>query len=111
MGALLVRLRVRREVDAFEHEGAKREHRFADLVALADLAGALGGLDEIVDDRVDPAGARRAEQLDLRSGKPDRLEPPPPPPAVEVGVYGGAPVGGAGDLAFRRSGLAPAARA
>ena len=53
------------EIDAIEHERAKREHRLADLVALLDVARPLGGLDEVVDEPVDPLRAGRAEELDL----------------------------------------------
>ena len=64
-GALVLRLHLRPEVDALEHEAAQREHRGADLVALDDVARRGRGLDEVVDERVDPLRAGRAEQLDL----------------------------------------------
>ena len=53
------------EVDALEHERAQGEHRGADLVALPDVTRARGGLDEVVDERVDPARPGGTEQLDL----------------------------------------------
>ena len=52
---------LRAEIDVVEHERAQREHRLADLVALGDVAGALGGLDEVVHERVDAPRARRPE--------------------------------------------------
>src|SRR5439155_18699204 len=54
-----------REVDLLEHEGAQGEHRVADLFGLPDVALARGGLDEVVDERVDATRAGRPEQLDL----------------------------------------------
>ena len=45
----------RAEVDAVEHERAEREHRRANIVALPDVSCLRGGLDEVVDERVDPA--------------------------------------------------------
>ena len=50
------------EVDVVEHERAQRVHRAARLVALHDVAGLLGVLDEVVHEAVDAqrAGRRRA---------------------------------------------------
>ena len=67
--ALVLRHHVRAEIDVLEHEGAEREHRLPHLGALDDVAGGLGRLDEIVDERVDPLRARGAEELDLVEGK------------------------------------------
>ena len=61
-GALVLDARLRAEVDALEHERAQREHRAADLVALGDVALARGGLDQVVDERVDALRAGRAER-------------------------------------------------
>ena len=47
-----------------EHEGPQRVHRAADLVALDDVAGHLGVLDEVVHERVDAARAGVAEHGD-----------------------------------------------
>src|SRR5438046_2402008 len=38
-GACVLALRMLAEIDPLEHERAQREHRLADLVALADVAG------------------------------------------------------------------------
>ena len=65
VGALVLAARVLAEVDALEHERAERQHRRADVVALDDVAGALGALDQVVDERVDPRRAGLAEQLEL----------------------------------------------
>jgi hypothetical protein len=51
--ALLLLPRVRTEVDPLEHERAQREHCLADLLALHDVPCSLGGLDEVVHQRVD----------------------------------------------------------
>ncbi len=62
------------EVDALEHERAQLRHRAAGLLALDDVAGAVGVLDEVVDERVDPARAGVAEDLDRSErqvGDPD----------------------------------------
>ena len=53
------------EVHPVEHEGAKRQHRLTDLIALDYPPRPLGGLDEIVDERVDALRASRAQKLDL----------------------------------------------
>ncbi len=44
----------RAEVDALEHEPAQLAHRRARLLALDDVPGAGGVLDEVVHERVDP---------------------------------------------------------
>ncbi len=53
---------------------AQVEHRLTDGVALDDVAGDGGRLDEIVDERVDAARAGIAEELDRLGGKVGRLE-------------------------------------
>src|SRR5947207_233972 len=53
------------QIDVTEHEGAEREHRLADLLALHDVAGGLGRLDEVVHQRVDSTRAGLAEQCHL----------------------------------------------
>ena len=58
-----------------------------------------------MDDRVDPAGARRAEQLDLRCGKRGRLEHARPHRVVDVVVDVGDAVDEPDDPAFERLGL------
>jgi hypothetical protein len=65
----------------------------------------LGGLDQIVDDRVDPPWARRAEQLDLCGGKRGGLEHAGPHCVVDVVVYVRDAVDEPDDLAFERLGL------
>ena len=65
--ALDLRVLARRdgpEVDALEHERAQLDHRFADPLALDDLAGLVRVLDEVVDERVDPPLTGVAEDLD-----------------------------------------------
>ena len=52
------------QVDALEHEVAQRGHRAGGLLALHDRAGALGVLDEVVDERVDARRAGVAEHRD-----------------------------------------------
>src|SRR5688572_4226065 len=59
----------RAEVDPLEHEGAQIEHRAADLLALEDVTRPGRGLDDVVDQRVDPARAALAEERDLLPGK------------------------------------------
>ena len=65
---------------------AQVEHRVADLVALDDVAGDGGRLDEIVDERVDATRARVAEQRDRLGGKVGRLEQPGSERVVDVVV-------------------------
>ena len=66
--ARAVGLRAQRSlaVDALEQERAQREHRLGDRLALADVAGDVGRLHEVVHDRVDARRARRAEHRDGR---------------------------------------------
>src|SRR4029077_2296147 len=61
----VLRLDVRSEIDAVEHEAAQREHRLADLVALHDVSLALRALDDVVDEGVDPCAPCRPEERDL----------------------------------------------
>ena len=74
LGPLVLRHRLRPEVDAIEHERAQREHRLAHVVALDDLTRRLGRLDEIVDERVDPLASRsrRAARSRRPAGRPPR---------------------------------------
>ena len=74
------------EVDALEHEGAEGQHRRADLLVLADLACRLRGLDQVVDERVDPLRAGVAEQLDLGSRQVGGREQSPADRVVDVVV-------------------------
>ena len=80
----------------------KREHRRADLLALADVALARRGLDEVVDERVDPPRAGRAEQLDLRARQLGRVEHAGADGVVDVVVDVGDAVDQAHDLALER---------
>jgi hypothetical protein len=90
------------EVDALEHERAQREHGRADLLALADVTGARRGLDEIVDERIDPPRARRPQQLDLLTRQLLRVEHPGPHGVVDVVVDVRDPVDEPDDLALER---------
>ena len=101
----MLRHHLRAEVDALEHERAEREHRVPYLVPLDDVAGGLGRLDEVVDERVDPLRARRAEQLDLVDGKVALGQEPVPQRVVDVVVDVGDPVDDADNLALVRLGL------
>src|SRR6185503_9256631 len=103
---LVFRHHVRAEIDVLEHEGAEREHGFPHVVALDDVAGGLGGLDEIVDERVDPLRARGAEELDLVEGKVALGQDAVPERVVDVVVDVGDAVDDADDLAFVRRRLA-----
>ena len=73
-------------VHALEHEGAEREHRVADLVALDDVARACRALDDVVDERVDAARARVAEQRDRLGRQVGRIEVPGADGVVDVVV-------------------------
>ena len=55
----------RAQVDALEHEGAQVEHRAADLVRLDDVSRLGRGLDDVVNEPVDPARAGLPQELDL----------------------------------------------
>ena len=90
------------EVDPVEHERAEREHRLADLVALADVPGLLRGLDQIVDEAVDALGAGRAEQLDLGVWEIGLGEDAVPDRVVDVVVDVGDAIDDADDLALER---------
>ena len=81
---------------------AEREHRGADVVALDDVAGGLGALDQVVDERVDPRRAGLAEELDLRARQVVRREQPPADRVVDVVVDVGDPVDEPHDLPFER---------
>ena len=93
------------EIDLFEHERAEREHRRAHLLALHDVAGALGGLDQVVNKRVDSARSGVAEQLDLGTGQVLGHQQPPAERIVDVVVDVRDPVDDTDDLAFERLGL------
>ena len=104
-GALVLGARLRAEVDALEHERAQREHRAADLVALGDVALARGGLDQVVDERVDALRAGRAEDRDLVARQVALLEDAVADRVVDVVVDVGDPIDDADDLALERLGL------
>ena len=101
-GALLLLPGVRAEVDPLEHERAQREHRLADLFALHDVPCSLGGLDEVVHQRVDPPRAPVAEERNLLARELRRIEDPEPHCVVDVVVDVGNPVDDPHDLAFER---------
>ena len=104
-GALVLESRVRAEIDVVEHERAKGEHRAADLLALDDVAGALGALDQIVDERVDPARPPIAEQCDFVLRQVGGVEDSEADGVVDVVVDVGDAVDDADDLALERRGL------
>jgi hypothetical protein len=65
---------LRPQVHTLEHERAQVEHRPANVLALDDVSGSGRGLDEVVDERVDPSRAALAEEHDLLLGKLRRRE-------------------------------------
>ena len=81
---------------------AEREHRAADLVALHDVARLRGRLDEVVDERVDPARAGRAEHGDLLARQVVRREDPGANRVVDVVVDVRDAVDDADDLPLER---------
>src|SRR5690349_10673147 len=89
-------------VDAREHEAAQREHRLADLVALDDVARVGGRLDEVVHERVDPAGAGVAERCDLLLRQVGHAEDAGADRVVDVVVDVRDAVDDADDLALER---------
>ena len=94
------------EVDAVEHERAQREHRGADLLALDDLRRALGALDEVVHEPVDPRRSGRPEQLDLGAREVALAQDPVADGVVDVVVDVRDAVDDADDLALERGRLA-----
>src|SRR6188474_1757059 len=48
---LVLAPRLRAEVDPLEHEAPEREHRVPERLALDDVAGRRGGLDQVVHER------------------------------------------------------------
>ena len=104
-GALVLDRRHRAQVDALEHEGAEREHRAADLVALADVALSGRGLDQVVDERVDALRPGRAEHLDLIARQIGLLEDAVADRVVDVVVDVGDAVDDPDDLALEGLGL------
>ena len=109
LGPLVLRHCLRPEVDAVEHERAQREHRLSHLVTLDDLAGGLGRLDEVVDERIDPFRAARSEQRDLGGRQVVLREEPVAERVVDVVVDVGDPIDDPHDLPLVAS-RAPAAR-
>ena len=83
---LVLAARRRPQVDAVEHELAQPQHRAADFLALHDVAGLGGALDDVTDERVDPVRPGRAEQLDLSARQIGGLENPRPQRIVDVVV-------------------------
>ena len=105
-GALVLGPDLGAEIHPLEHERAQGEHRVPHLVALDDVARGLGRLDEVVDERVDPLRAGRAQQLDLVHGKVPLGQEPVAQRVVDVVVDVRDPVDDADDLPFVRLGLA-----
>src|SRR5207244_12826642 len=91
--------------DVLENEGSQGQHRGPDLLALANVALAGRGLDEVVDERVDPARARGAEELDLLARQVDRVEHASADRVVDVVVDVGDAVDYADDPSLERLGL------
>ena len=91
-----------------EHEGAEREHRGADLVALDDVACGGRVLDQVVDEPVDSLRAGRAEDLDLVGRQVALLEDPVADRVVDVVVDVRDTVDDPDDLPLERLGLAAA---
>src|SRR6478672_7576572 len=102
VSALLGRLRVGCEIDALEHEGTQRRHRLADLVALSDVAGGFGGLDQVVNERVDPPRACRSEKFDLPARELRGREHAGADRVIDVVVDVGDAVDEPDDLALER---------
>ena len=84
------------------------EHRAADLSALHDVVPAGGRLDEIVDERVDAAGAGLPEQSQLLHRQVGGSENARTKGIVDVVVDVGDPVDDTDDLALERGRLARA---
>src|SRR3712207_8111840 len=57
-----------------EHELAKAEHGAAHLLALHDVTGAHGALEDVAHERLDPLGPGGAEQPHLLGGEVRRIE-------------------------------------
>ena len=94
------------EIHALEHERAQGQHCVPHLVALDDVAGGLGRLDEVVDERVDPLRAGCAQQLDLVRRKVPLGQEPVAQRVVDVVVDVRDPIDDADDLPLVRLGLA-----
>jgi len=103
--ALLGRLRAGSEIDALEHEGTQGKHRLANLLALADVAGRLRGLDQVVNERVNPPRAGRSEELDLCCGQLRRREHAGADRVIDVVIDVGHAVDEPDDLALERVGI------
>src|SRR2546426_2485757 len=101
-GTLLFQPRMRTEIDVVEHEPSESEHRFADLLALHDVAGLLGAFDQIVHKGVDAARAAISEQRDLGLWQRGGIENPEADRVVDVVVDVGDAVDDPDDLAFLR---------
>src|SRR5207245_1706161 len=80
----------------------KGEHGIAYILALDDVTGALGALDQVVDERVDAVRARVAERCELSLRKVLRLQNAEPQRVVDVVVDVGDAVDDANDLALER---------
>ena len=97
---LVLRRRLRAEVDPLEHEGAQREHRLPHLRRLADVVDALRRLDDVVDEPVDPLRARVSEDRDLLARQVVFTEKPVPHGVVDVVVDVRDPVDEPHDLSL-----------
>ena len=78
------------------------EHRFADLLALPDLARAFGSFDEVAHECVDASRARRAEQLELFARELGPGQDPVPDRVVDVVVDVRDAIDDADDPALQR---------
>src|SRR5581483_6290832 len=97
---------LRPEVHVLEHEAAQREHRAADFLALRDVALSRRGLDQIVDERVDPVRTGVAEHVDLRARQVAFLEDAVADRVVDVVIDVRNAIDDADDLALERLRLA-----
>ena len=102
MRPLVLRHSLRAEVHAREHERAQREHRLPHLRRLADVVHALGGLDDVVHETIDPRGSGDPEDGDLLVRKVGFAEKPVAQSVVDVVVDVRDAIDEPDDLAFER---------
>ena len=93
---------IRPEIDALEHERAQAQHGAADLLALHDVAGRLGAVEQVHHQRLDSLGAGRAEQLDLLAGQVLEAQDARAQGVVDVVVDVGDPIDELDDPALER---------
>src|SRR6266487_6273638 len=101
-GSLLLLPRVRAEVDPLEHERTQGEHCPTDLLALHDVSGMLGALDQVVHQPVDAPRAPVAKESNLLVGELRWIEDPEADGIVDVMVDVRDTVDDSNDLALER---------